>query len=258
MAKKKKSKENNTNIGYSVELIGLILILIGIIGFGFGFIGSLIKKFAMFLAGTWWMLVLIFLIVLGVYMLYKRKMPKFTTQKLIGIYIFIIILLVASHFEFLNQETSPQKILSATYNNFMERISTIGANNALETNGTTSIVIGGGFIGALFISLLYGLFGKTGSIVILVVLCIFAAVLTFNINLSEIFKKIIGIFKRQKKVEDSEDIPISTADTIKPLADSNEPIKKKEEKIVITSMEELKQKPIEQESLESKNKHVET
>ena len=191
-------------------------------------------------------------------MLYKRKMPKFTTQKLIGIYIFIIILLVASHFEFLNQETSPQKILSATYNNFMERISTIGANNALETNGTTSIVIGGGFIGALFISLLYGLFGKTGSIVILVVLCIFAAVLTFNINLSEIFKKIIGIFKRQKKAEDSEDIPISTADTIKPLADSNEPIKKKEEKIVITSMEELKQKPIEQESLESKNKHVET
>ena len=258
MAKKKKSKENNTNIGYSVELIGLILILIGIIGFGFGFIGSLIKKFAMFLAGTWWMLVLIFLIVLGVYMLYKRKMPKFTTQKLIGIYIFIIILLVASHFEFLNQETSPQKILSATYNNFMERISTIGANNALETNGTTSIVIGGGFIGAIFISLLYGLFGKTGSIVILVVLCIFAAVLTFNINLSEIFKKIIGIFKRQKKAEDSEDIPISTADTIKPLADSNEPIKKKEEKIVITSMEELKQKPIEQESLESKNKHVET
>ena len=191
-------------------------------------------------------------------MLYKRKMPKFTTQKLIGIYIFIIVLLVASHFEFLNQETSPQKILSATYNNFMERISTIGANNALETNGTTSIVIGCGFIGALFISLLYGLFGKTGSIVILVVLCIFAAVLTFNINLSEIFKKIIGIFKRQKKVEDSEDIPISTADTIKPLADSNEPIKKKEEKIVITSMEELKQKPIEQESLESKNKHVET
>ena len=57
MAKKKKSKETNNN-GYSVELTGLILILIGIIGFGFGFIGSLLKKFAMFLAGTWWILVL--------------------------------------------------------------------------------------------------------------------------------------------------------------------------------------------------------
>mgnify|MGYP000843185356 CR=1 FL=1 len=260
MAKKKKSKESSSSIGYSVELIGLILILIGIIGFGFGFIGSLIKKFAMFLAGTWWMLVLIFLIILGIYMLYKRKMPKFTSQKLIGIYIFIIILLVASHFEFLNQESSPQEIISATYSNFMERISTIGANNALETNGTTSIVIGGGFIGALFIALLYGLFGKTGSIVILVILGIFAAVLTFNVNLSAIFSKIFGLFKRKKKAstEVESEIPISNAEDIKPIAEVKETAPKKEEKIIITSMEELKQKPIEQESLETKTKHVET
>ena len=257
MSKKKKSKESNS-ISYSVELIGLILILIGIIGFGFGFIGSLIKKFAMFLAGTWWMIVLIFLIILGIYMLYKRKMPKFTSQKLIGIYIFIIILLVASHFEFLNQANSPQEILSATYSNFMERISTIGANNALETNGTTSIVIGGGFIGALFIALLYGLFGKTGSIVILVILGIFAAVLTFNVNLSEIFKKIFGLFKRKKKTTTEEEIPISSADDITPVVENKEPTPKKEEKIIITSMEELKQKPVMQESLETKVKHVET
>ena len=260
MSKKKKSKESSSSIGYSVELIGLILILIGIIGFGFGFIGSLIKKFAMFLAGTWWMLVLIFLIILGIYMLYKRKMPKFTSQKLIGIYIFIIIVLVASHFEFLNQESSPQEIISATYNNFMERISTIGANNALETNGTTSIVIGGGFIGALFIALLYGLFGKTGSIVILVILGIFAAVLTFNVNLSAIFTKIFSLFKRKKRAtaEEENEIPISNAEDIKAVSEIKEPVPKKEEKIIITSMEELKQKPIEQESLETKTKHVET
>ena len=260
MSKKKKSKESSSSIGYSVELIGLILILIGIIGFGFGFIGSLIKKFAMFLAGTWWMLVLIFIIILGIYMLYKRKMPKFTSQKLIGIYIFIIIVLVASHFEFLNQESSPQEIISATYNNFMERISTIGANNALETNGTTSIVIGGGFIGALFIALLYGLFGKTGSIVILVILGIFAAVLTFNVNLSAIFTKIFSLFKRKKRAtaEEENEIPISNAEDIKAIAEIKEPVPKKEEKIIITSMEELKQKPIEQESLETKTKHVET
>lgn len=193
-------------------------------------------------------------------MLYKRKMPKFTSQKLIGIYIFIIIVLVASHFEFLNQESSPQEIISATYNNFMERISTIGANNALETNGTTSIVIGGGFIGALFIALLYGLFGKTGSIVILVILGIFAAVLTFNVNLSAIFTKIFSLFKRKKRAtaEEENEIPISNAEDIKAVAEIKEPVPKKEEKIIITSMEELKQKPIEQESLETKTKHVET
>lgn len=258
MAKKKKSKESSNSISYSVELIGLILILIGIIGFGFGFIGSLIKKFAMFLAGTWWMLVLIFLIILGIYMLYRRKMPKFTNQKLIGIYIFILIILIASHFEFLNQENSPGEILSATYNNYMERISTIGANNALETNGTTSIVIGGGFIGALFIALLYGLLGKTGSIVLLVIIGIFAAVLTFNVNLSEIFRKIFSLFKRKKKNKETEDVPISTALDPTPVTEIKEPESKKEDKIIITSMEELKQKPTTQESLETKTKRIET
>ena len=250
MAKKKKSKESSATSSYSVELIGLILILIGIIGFGFGFVGSLIKKFAMFLAGSWWIVVLIFTIILGIYMLYKRKMPKFTSGKLIGLYLIFIIILVASHFEFLNLADSPGDIFSETYNNFMERISSITANNALETSGTTSVVIGGGFIGATFITLLYSLFGKTGSIVILVILGIFAAVLTFNVNLSNIFSKIFGIFKHKKK----EKKEVSSDEVI--TTNSNEEVKEepKQDKIVITSMDELKQKPIEQESLEPKKR----
>ena len=255
MAKKKKTKDSNNSIGYSVELIGLILILIGVIGFGFGFVGSLIKKFAMFLAGTWWLIILIATIILGIYMLYKRKMPKFTSPKLVGIYIIFIILLVASHFEFLNIENSPKDIFITTYNNFMERISSITATNALQTNGTTSVVIGGGFIGALFISLLYGLFGKTGTIVILVLLGVFASVLTFNVNISNIFKKIFNILKRSKKKNSEEnEIPISNADDVPHSME----IPKEKEKIVITSMEELKHKPIEQESLEQKSKTIET
>lgn len=251
MAKKKKSKESSATSSYSVELIGLILILIGIIGFGFGFVGSLIKKFAMFLAGSWWIVILIFTIILGIYMLYKRKMPKFTSGKLIGLYLIFIIILVASHFEFLNLADSPGDIFSETYNNFMERISSITANNALETSGTTSVVIGGGFIGATFITLLYSLFGKTGSIVILVILGIFAAVLTFNVNLSNIFSKIFGIFKHKKKEkkEVSSDEVITTNSN--DIEVKEEP---KQDKIVITSMDELKQKPIEQESLEPKKR----
>lgn len=251
MAKKKKSKESSATSSYSVELIGLILILIGIIGFGFGFVGSLIKKFAMFLAGSWWIVVLLFTIILGIYMLYKRKMPKFTSGKLIGLYLIFIIILVASHFEFLNLADSPGDIFSETYDNFMERISSITANNALETSGTTSVVIGGGFIGATFITLLYSLFGKTGSIVILVILGIFAAVLTFNVNLSNIFSKIFGIFKhkkREKKEVSSDEVITTNSNDIEV---KEEP---KQDKIVITSMDELKQKPIEQESLEPKKR----
>ena len=261
MAKKKKKKDSDGNFGYSVELVGLILILIGIIGLGFGFIGSFIKKFAMFLAGTWWIIILIFLIILGIYMLYKRKMPKFFTQKLVGIYILFIIVLVISHFQFLNVLNSPKDILSSTYNNFMERISSINATNALETSGTTTISIGGGFIGAIFITLLYSLFGKTGTVVLLVILGIFASILTFNINLSLIFSKIFSLFKKSKKNNNyDEEVPITNIDDVKI---NNELIKDKEkdkekDKIIITSMEELKQKPIEQESLEVKTKKVET
>lgn len=258
MAKKKKKKDSNNN-GYSVELTGLILILIGIIGFGFGIVGNLLKQFAMFLAGIWWFIILSILIILGIYMLYKRKMPKFSDQKLIGIYIFIIILLVASHFEFINQTDSAKDIIVETYNNFMERISTMNANNSLHSTGISTVIIGGGFIGALFASALYACVGKTGTIVILVLLGIFASVLTFDVNLSLIFKKIFGIFKFKKKDKmdnnnEPDEIPISDSNTIKEA-----PIEKHEDnKIIITSMEELKNKPITQESLEVPSKTTPT
>lgn len=258
MTKKKKKKDSNNN-GYSVELTGLILILIGIIGFGFGIVGNLLKQFAMFLAGIWWFIILSILIILGIYMLYKRKMPKFSDQKLIGIYIFIIILLVASHFEFINQTDSAKDIIAETYNNFMERISTMNANNSLHSTGISTVIIGGGFIGALFASALYACVGKTGTIVILVLLGIFASVLTFDINLSLIFKKIFGIFKFKKKDKmdnnnEPDEIPISDSNTIKEA-----PIEKHEDnKIIITSMEELKNKPITQESLEVPSKTTPT
>ena len=258
MAKKKKKKDSNNN-GYSVELTGLILILIGIIGFGFGIVGNLLKQFAMFLAGIWWFIILSILIILGVYMLYKRKMPKFSDQKLIGIYIFIIILLIASHFEFINQTDSAKDIIAETYNNFMERISTMNANNSLHSTGISTVIIGGGFIGALFASALYACVGKTGTIVILVLLGIFASVLTFDVNLSLIFKKIFGIFKFKKKDKmdnnnEPDEIPISDSNTI-----IEAPIEKHEDnKIIITSMEELKNKPITQESLEVPSKTTPT
>ena len=85
MAKKKKSStDTKKNNGISVELTGLIMILIGLIGFGFGPVGALIKKFAMFLMGEWWPLILIFVLVIGFYMLIKRKLPNFFSNIGIG------------------------------------------------------------------------------------------------------------------------------------------------------------------------------
>ncbi|MEG1150171.1 MAG: DNA translocase FtsK [Bacilli bacterium] len=255
MAKKKKTKENNSNFSYSIELTGLILILIGIIGFGFGYIGSLIKKFSMFLAGTWWIVLLFIIIALGAYMLFKRKMPKFSSQKLIGLYILLGILLVVTHYQFLNLSGSPKEIINNTYNNYMERMTTIPSSNALNTSGPSSIVIGGGLIGACFISLLYGFFGKTGTSIVLIILFVFGMVLTLDVTVSDVFKKFFGIFgkmfkkKNKSKNNDTREIPISNANEDVPVRNEIE----KNDKVIITSMEELKQKPIVQESLEKES-----
>ena len=147
MAKKKKTKKDEeTKVGFSAELTGLILILIGIIGFGFGPVGSIIKKFAMFLVGGWaWIFLLIFMIVLGFYMLVKRSLPKFFSQKLVGLYVLIIVVLVASHFGFIEKCQGAGDIFQTTIDKYMERIATIGSNTALFTSGDTSIEIGCSF-----------------------------------------------------------------------------------------------------------------
>ena len=134
MAKKKKTtSENKNNNGYSVELTGLILILVGLIGFGFGPVGALLKKFAMFLLGEWWPVILIFVLVIGFYMLIKRKLPNFFSARYIGLYLVIIVILVLSHLTFVTSVESPSKIFEATLNNYMSRVASIGANNALQS-----------------------------------------------------------------------------------------------------------------------------
>ena len=192
MAKKKKTKKDDTEkVGFSAELTGLILILIGIIGFGFGPVGSIIKKFAMFLVGGWaWIFLLIFLLGLGIYMLIKRCLPKFLSQRLVGLYIIVIVLLVASHFGFIEQCDGAGDIFQSTIDQYMERISTIGSNTALFTSGDTSIEIGGGILGAIFSIGLSSLFGLTGTKIVCVILTIFGIILFFNITLANIVSKI--------------------------------------------------------------------
>lgn len=265
MAKKKKTKAaEKENFEYSVELTGLILILIGLIGFGFGPVGSIIKKFAMFLVGGWaWIFLLIFLMVLGCYMLFKRKLPKFLSQKLIGLYVIIIVILVASHFGFVDKCKSAGEIFQATIDQYMERISTIGTNTALFTSGDTSIEIGGGMIGALFSFGLSSLFGLTGTKIVCVILVIFGAILLFNITLADILNKIKEIFRNMRNQEDSSplknvELPVSESKLYDYEEHKDFTEQSHDDKIVITSMDELKNvKEVPKENLEVPQKTYE-
>ena len=245
MAKKKKSSnENSKNSGYSVELTGLVLILIGLIGFGFGPVGALIKKFAMFLLGEWWPLILIFVLVIGFYMLIKRKLPNFFSARYMGLYLLLIVILVLSHLTFVKDVENPSSIFEATLNNYMSRVASIGNNNALTSSGQTSIVIGGGIIGAVFAFGSDALFGLNGTYIVLAFVALFGIVLLFNVNLSNALNSFIGKFKRIKKrseedhIEDENERKEALLDKrLHEAEEENDDGKS----IIINSVEEIKQ-----------------
>ena len=233
MAKKKKKRQDeDKNTGYSVELTGLALVLIGLIGFGFGIVGAFIKKFAMFLVGEWWPIILGLLIFLGLMMLINRKLPKFFSPKLVGFYIIFAVILVLSHYTFIKTNTTLSAVLTATKDNYMERIATISGTGPILASGQSSISIGGGFIGALISGCLVQLFSLVGTLIVISISAIFGLVLQFNINLGDILSNIKDFFTSRQTDEDEDgddDDEEDEEDT--DLADN---------KVVISSVEELK------------------
>jgi S-DNA-T family DNA segregation ATPase FtsK/SpoIIIE len=246
MAKKKKSKTEETkSFNYSVELTGLIMVLIGIIGFGFGIVGAFIKKFAMFLVGEWWPIILVLLIFLGLLMIINRKLPKFFSTKLVGFYLLFLVLLVLSHYTFIKNNTTIVNVLNATKDNYMGRIATINGTGPILSSGQSSISIGGGFIGALVAGVLVQLFSLVGTMIVSGVTTIFGIVMLFDINLGDIFnsiKEFINNHKNQVADDDYDDNDEEDDED----DDEEEDFKEKaaDNKVVITSVEELKSHPV--------------
>ena len=247
MAKRKKRKESNSGLSLSVEITGLIFILIGIIGMGFGEVGNIIKKFAMFLAGEFWYVILFLILFLGVYMLFKRKLPKFFSTKLIGLYLIVLVVLAFAHYGFLKNNTSFESIMNTTYENYMKRIETINTSEDILNSGikSTSTEVGGGFIGATIVGAANSLFASNGTIVVLIILGIFGLILFFNVTIAEIWDKIINKIhsdnpkekdtkKHEYVVEGDELVGVKDKEEVKP----EEPVK--DTKIVITSIDDLK------------------
>ena len=186
MAKKKKTskKDEKKEFNYSVELIGLLLIVIGIVGVGFGIVGAMVKQFAMFLVGEFWWAILALLLFMGFYMLIKRKLPSFFSSKLVGLYIFILVVLVMAHAGFI-KNYAPKDIINQTITNYNSRIDSFKSGSSVFTSGQSSINVGGGIIGAGCAYALTSLFGKIGTIVVLFALVLFAIVMLFDVDLGE-------------------------------------------------------------------------
>ncbi len=205
MGRRKSAKRRRQeSIGYFAS--GLLFILIAIFGVGLGVVGNLIKKGAMFLFGEWWFVLLFILLILGLYLFIKREMPLFFESKLVGFYLAIIVLLVASHFTLL---ATNKPIIDTTLTNYQNRISTISNDAPIMATGQKSIDIGGGIVGAAFLNILYVLFAKVGTIIILVVMGILAIVLLFDVDFGEIVDNLKEKMEREEVEGDDEDIDIT-------------------------------------------------
>ena len=237
MAKRKRRKNSNTNnTKFSVEITGLILILIGVIGLGvFGPVGNIIKDFAIFLFGSYYNILIIILLVLGMYMLFKRKMPKFFTARLIGFYLILLSGLTLAHMNYVEGGTKIGDVL----NNSMEVFLSVINQGFVGLSQT-----GGGIIG-LFISWgLVTLLDKIGTYIIISVIIIFGLILLFNISFSDTLDKIGSILEnhRDKKKEKK----------IKKINKSmEEEDDDNEDKVIIRSVEDLKKYKNVEESTET-------
>lgn len=197
MAKKKTSKASTRkNESYAAELWGVLLILVAIMGFGsFGPVGEVIKGFSIFLMGTWYVLALIASFIVGLYMLIKRKAPKFFTIRLIGIYMLVSAILVYSHMEYaIQNDLSGKAIIESTINNFMD-------TGLLEYTANS----GGGIIGGVFTIGLTKCFAFEGTKIVLVVVAILGLILSFDISVSDIADFVKKLFGKVRVSSDEEE-----------------------------------------------------
>ena len=175
MAKRKKKKVVKNKFKYTVELYGIIFMLCSILGLGkFGPVGEVIASFGLFLVGSIYMVLLVVLFILGCYLLIKREWPDFFTSRLLGIYLFVLGLLVIMHTDFIAEN---QNNLMIAFQDTMDQL-TMGFNQVMNSN-PLDISAGGGIIGVCFAILFAMAFSYTGMTIVAIVLMI-AGILVFT------------------------------------------------------------------------------
>ncbi len=205
MAKKKKKKEEEKKkFEYSNEVIGIIMILTSIIGIGaYGPAGNFIRAFAIFLVGNLYIFLLAAILVLGFYLIVKRKMPDFFNLRWIGLYIIIISFLILLHTKYITlNEQEGIKIITETFDNLLKVFNQTSNGGVLDTISKSISNSGGGMIGAIFTYVFYSLF-RDGTKIVVITLIIIGIIFLFNTSILDLIKKIKmpKIKKHEKKVK---------------------------------------------------------
>jgi S-DNA-T family DNA segregation ATPase FtsK/SpoIIIE len=144
--------------------------------------------------GEWYMISLIGLLILSIYLMWKREIPFFFHPRLIGCYFIISSMLLLSHLTFFQLLTNGGKfkdpsVIRNTWEIFM-----------MEVRGEASTTdLGGGMIGAVLFALFHYLFADTGTKIIAFIFIIIGFILITGRSFGDFIGKILtSIFSFSK------------------------------------------------------------
>ena len=226
MAKRKKRKTSKKTTSYSIELKGILLLLIAIIGCcPFGIAADIIKGFAAFLAGGWYIVPLLGVGATGLYMIIKREDPDYLTSRLIGLYILMLGILALSHTEYINsfigKGVEAGKIFNETINNIMDFVKHTGE------------IQGGGIIGAIFSVIGYKLLTLEGTKVVCIFLIVCGLIMFTGIS---IYDAISTLKEKLKEIRETKN-EVNIRKAVKEAEEEYE--EEEHKKVIISSMDEL-------------------
>ena len=226
MGRRKKLK----NIKVPIEILGILLIVIGIIGFlGYraNIVGKYVKGAGMLLMGSLYFVFLALLIIIGGYMLIRRRRPKYITLKTIGAALFFIGALSLAQLAFSNLNFD--KSLEIKDN---MKIAWDAFKQCLDKK---EVFTGGGMIGIFFVLLLYKLLGDIGSIIVIAVVMFIGLVLYSNFSILDI----IDSMKDKVKIKRHDDDEDDDEDEEEDEEEDYRGKKSKDNRVSISSIDEL-------------------
>lgn len=167
---------------FRLEITGVVLIAIGIIGLlQLGFIGRGFFALAEMFVGLLSYVLLAGIVILGGYMVIRRKMPHLFSKRLVGIYLIVLGFLTYIHMYFIIHNLGANaSVISSTWKLVLE--------NLFRPNQVG--FVGGGMIGAVITSITYFLLDRLGTNLIAALLIIYGFSLVSGISIRQFFAKV--------------------------------------------------------------------
>lgn len=185
--KKKRGSQKKIQQQLKYELLGILFIFLAVFGSGAsaiseGAIPAGLENIFRFLFGIWYMIASLVLLIIGIYMIIKRRIPNLINRRLIGLAIIFLSILLLTHIETFQpifKQQPSASVLKTTWNNYF----------AFINGEVSSLYLGGGMTGAFLYAFCYVLFSEIGAQIVAFFSLIIGIVFVTNFSIGNFIEK---------------------------------------------------------------------